>query len=296
MRSLGDIRERRPLTARSSLSVLLVALALMSGAAAPAASAASPLSGTYYVSPSGDDSAAGTTPATAWRTLGRVNGATFGPGATILLQGGHTFTGGLTFAPADRGTPSRPITVGSYGKEPATIRARRSGILIRDTAGFRIHDLHILGPGLPRLRSAGIAALNDLSGNVKLSFLRIDAVEVSGFRWGIFVFGSKGTSGFKDVRITRVVAHDNILSGIDVEAAFSSSGTYAHENVYVGRSIAYHNLGLTSDANDPTGNGILLSEVDGGRSSTASRTTTAASGRGRRTGRSASGRSTRTTS
>src|SRR5918992_4883738 len=77
----------------------------------------------YYVSATGNDSAAGTTIATAWRTLSRPNTTTFRAGDRLLLQGGATFTGTLTIDASDGGTYTAPITVASYGVGRAVIAA-----------------------------------------------------------------------------------------------------------------------------------------------------------------------------
>src|SRR5438309_2180917 len=47
---------------------------------------------TFYVAHTGSDAAAGTSPATAWRTVGRVNRACPAPGTTVLFQSGATFS------------------------------------------------------------------------------------------------------------------------------------------------------------------------------------------------------------
>ncbi len=47
---------------------------------------------TYYVSLSGSDSNTGTSPASAWRTVGRVDQAELKPGDGVLFEGGATFT------------------------------------------------------------------------------------------------------------------------------------------------------------------------------------------------------------
>jgi hypothetical protein len=87
---------------------LTVALAVAALALAGAADAA-----TYYVSPSGSDSAGGTSAAAAWQTVARVNRAALGPGDTVLFQGGSTFAGLLQ--PAGSGSSTAPIAFGSYG-------------------------------------------------------------------------------------------------------------------------------------------------------------------------------------
>lgn len=89
-------------------AVLAASTAVAALALAGAADAA-----TYFVSPSGSDSGAGTSSATAWQTVSRVNRAALSPGDSILFQGGATFTGLLQ--PAGSGSSGAPITFGSYG-------------------------------------------------------------------------------------------------------------------------------------------------------------------------------------
>jgi DivIVA protein len=230
-----------------------VAVSGVSGADAPR-------SGVFYVSASGDDRARGTAPTHAWRTIARVNGTRFAPGTRILFEGGHSFSGTLFLDRQDRGTRSKPILIGSYGKGVATIVGTSTGILARDTSGIRIDRLRIVGA--KGASGSGIDFVNDLPGNVKLPFVRISRVDVSGFgQWGVFVEGTRGDSGFSDVRITRVVAHDNVLGGIGTQGVFNQG--YAHRQVYVGNSEAYDNPG---DPKNPrhTGDGIVLADLDGG--------------------------------
>src|SRR6266487_4526021 len=75
---------------RPARAAVLVAAALLATASAAACSAsgAGGSGVTYYISPAGSDSAAGTSPTTAWRTLGRANSASLRPGDRVLLQGG----------------------------------------------------------------------------------------------------------------------------------------------------------------------------------------------------------------
>src|SRR5207248_3367368 len=115
------------------------------------------------------------------------------------------------------------------------------GIGIYDTAGIRLADLRIVGPGARGPPGSGIAAVNTLRGDVKLPFLRIDSVDISGFReYGVLVDSKNGTSGFSGVRITHVVAHDNTLGGIVVTGKFVwKSSEYAHRDVYIGECRAY---------------------------------------------------------
>ncbi len=49
----------------------------------------------YYVSSTGNDANAGTSAGAAWASIAKVNSVTFGPGDSILFEGGKTFQGKL---------------------------------------------------------------------------------------------------------------------------------------------------------------------------------------------------------
>ena len=94
--------------------VATVAVVVAALAAAANAGAA-----TYYVSPSGSDSASGLASSSAWRTVGKVSNASLQPGDTVLFQGGATYSGALM--PGQSGTASAPITFGSFGGGQANV-------------------------------------------------------------------------------------------------------------------------------------------------------------------------------
>lgn len=73
---------------------------------------------TYYVSSSaGNDSNSGTSAAEAWKTLGKVNGATFASGDRILLARGDVWRETLT--PPSSGASGNPIVFDAYGSGAA---------------------------------------------------------------------------------------------------------------------------------------------------------------------------------
>ncbi len=88
---------------RSTFSFILLALCSLAAAT------------DYYVKNGGNDTGAGTSDATAWATIEKVNSAftTFKPGDRILFKKGDTFFGTLRVSAS--GTASSPITIGSYG-------------------------------------------------------------------------------------------------------------------------------------------------------------------------------------
>ncbi|MFK4089303.1 discoidin domain-containing protein [Kribbella sp. NPDC020789] len=100
---------------RISLAALAVTAPLvLGGTVLPQAQAASTAATTYYVdADGGNDSAAGTSPALAWRSLAKVNAAALQPGDTVRFQGGDTWHGGLRIHTS--GAAGAPITVTSYG-------------------------------------------------------------------------------------------------------------------------------------------------------------------------------------
>lgn len=69
---------------------------------------------TYYVKNGGSDVAAGTSDATAWATLAKVQASSFSAGDSILFNRGDTFRGAL-YRNNEDGTPSAWIYWGAYG-------------------------------------------------------------------------------------------------------------------------------------------------------------------------------------
>ncbi|MDX1934969.1 MAG: hypothetical protein SFU56_20415 [Capsulimonadales bacterium] len=153
-----------------------------------------------------------------------------------------------------------------------------------DTAGIRIENLNAVGVGRDNGNlKDGISFFSDIPivGN-KLDTVQIHNVEVSGFgvngvSIGAYVYDYENyvaiKTGFKNVRITNVVAHDNGDGGIYTYGSFNSYygpdfpesliPGYSHENVYVGGCCAYRNTGFANKGNN-SGNGIVLSDVENG--------------------------------
>lgn len=75
---------------------------------------------TYYVSASGNNTT-GLSPTNAWQTIAKLNSmfSIIGPGDSVLLHGGETFTG--TIRVTTNGSSGAPIVIGSYGTGKATI-------------------------------------------------------------------------------------------------------------------------------------------------------------------------------
>lgn len=75
----------------------------------------------YYISSAGNDTHTGTTPATAWRTIDRLNQDTYSivAGDQVLFERGGTYRG--TISVAAYGTASAPVMIGAYGTGAAPV-------------------------------------------------------------------------------------------------------------------------------------------------------------------------------
>ena len=136
---------------------------------------------TYYVDPAGNDTNNGTSEATPWRSIAKVNATTFKPGDQILFKRGGTWTG--TLSPQGSGSSVAQITLGSYG------------------AGAK-----------PLIDGAGGGAAIGISGQ---SYWTIDGFEVTnqaggagGNRCGIRVGGGGDGSTIRKIRILNNDVHD----------------------------------------------------------------------------------------
>lgn len=148
---------------------------------------------TYYVRPGGNDGAAGTSAAVAWRTVSRAARACLLPGDRLLFGGGHAYAGELRIGPGQAGDPAHPVVIGSYGSGRATLVSAHDGIRITDTGGVTIWDLAIAARRPLARGTAGIQAYSNRSGGM-LPGLRIMRSEISGFGSGIAVGAARGGS------------------------------------------------------------------------------------------------------
>jgi hypothetical protein len=150
---------------------------------------------TYYVSPSGSDSASGTDASHPFRTVGRVSNLYLEPGDQILFERGGSWTGKMEMWHS--GSAANHITIGAYG--PAN-RPR------------------------PRLTNNR----NDFCMMVGGSYITVSGLTVWGCRTGIWTRGTQNL-------ITRVEATDNmhgveVDSGSEGVRVISN---YLHDNTHM---------------------------------------------------------------
>ncbi len=222
----------------------------------------------YYISPFGDDSNSGISQKQPWQSIDRVNATQLQPGDSVWFQANQTFRGNLTLSDVDTGVAEKPITFGSYGDSRATIDAGiGAGFFAKNRGCVRIIDLNFVGAGTDQNNSSGIWFLNTLPEHRKLTYIRIDKVDVSGFKQaGIGITAQPidgGWCGFSDVKITHANVHDNGDVGINSIGAWNPEEEgYSHTDIYVGNSRAYRNFGIPGKGSH-SGNGIVLAQVDG---------------------------------
>ncbi len=217
----------------------------------------------YYVRPTGSNTNPGTSPTSAWYDLTNVNTTRFVAGDIICLEQGYSYLGSIYFDPSDGGTSGNPVTITSWNPAGAltgraTINAGSSyGFYGYNTAGVKITDLNFYGSNS---RENGVNFFCDLPDNAKKDFIRVENLEVKGFKTGVSIGSWNQNAGFSNVTITNVESHDNLTTGIFTYA----QGRLAHANVNISYCKAYNNFGDVNNTTTNTGSGIILSGVDGG--------------------------------
>ena len=225
-----------------------------------------PLNGTdYFVRSNGNDEASGTATNTAWQTIERVNRAVLKPGDRVLFGAGQVFPGNLRLSAEDAGASNRFVVVGSFGTGKARILAGKgTGVTVEGAGNIAIKDLIITGAGRTNNTGYGILCDNRRIDETPIDNLRIENVEVSGFGiHGILVSGVR--AGFRHVRISDCLMHDNLRGGMEVAGRLPyDSSRYAHFDVHVSRCRAFNNSGDPDYLKNHSGSGIVLYQVDGG--------------------------------
>lgn len=185
---------------------------------------------TYYVSPTGSDSANGTSPSTPWQTLGHVASQVFNAGDTILLEGGQTFSSNLILTQANYGIPPtaiNPITLSSYGAGNSTISPTAAdAIELQNIGGMLIENLILVGDNTANMN--GINTINDNSVG-STSDIILSSLTISGFgRAGILGVFPNIVNTVKNItvqncNVSNCTANVNILNNITAGICFGTN-------------------------------------------------------------------------
>ncbi len=213
----------------------------------------------YYVSPSGNDTNDGLSPATAWQTITKVNSFGFIGGDTILFEGEKSFTGRIV---CKGGTAGNRITYGSYGSGRATIIGNNldsidvtniSYVTVRDLICQGInHTLDYWGaPGISI--TAGYSTAGYDATNISFINLKVD-----GFAsWhGIATYTEDATCSISNVLIEGCEV-SGCMNGIVIDKP--DAGTVASNINFVIRNCkVYNNFGSYNYSTNWTGSGIVM--------------------------------------
>lgn len=224
---------------------------------------------TYYVSPTGSNANNGTSTGTPWQTVAFVNSQSFGPGDSILFQGGQSFTGPLT--PPSSGSSTSPITFGSYGTGRATITNTGAGhgCVIGARSNLVIDGINFTGPGAATSTGNGVQMAH--STTTRPTNITVRNSSLTGWKRGVSlefpVIGTPDGVGYDSVLIEDCVCSSNRDQGVasyGYDRLFQV-GVYPHTNITVRRVQADSNVGITTDNGGfPSGDGIVLGGVNGG--------------------------------
>ncbi|MGI8330648.1 hypothetical protein ACRYCC_11845 [Actinomadura scrupuli] len=227
-------------------------------AARPAAPPALHFLRTFHVDAAhGDDGNSGRSPAAAWRTLGRVNRASFRPGDGVLLRRGGSWRGPLELRA--RGTRKAKITLAAYGdgarpvisgggvevggsywvvRGVRTTGARWAGVELSGTHN-EVRDVHtdhnVVGVSIPDRGSDNLVAGNAIVDNNRMSVNTPKAhnpYDDSG-AFGVLLNGDRN-----------IVTHNKISGSFAKSYDYGTDG--AAVEIYNGdRNVISHNV--TSD-------------------------------------------------
>ncbi len=218
----------------------------------------------YFDSAAGKDSNTGTAPASAWKTLAKVNATTFLPGDRILLKSGSVWQGQLW--PKGSGAEGRPIIIDMYGGgvKPVINGAGRAedAVLLKNQEYWEMQNLEITNTGSTRELRRGVHVALENFGEAHHLYVRaltihdVNGTDKEKVNGGID-YTSAGwhkPSRFIDLRIEH-----NQIYHVD------RSGIYGESDRWE-RSKWYPSLGVVVRGNllsDIGGDGIVVVATDG---------------------------------
>lgn len=197
------------------------------------------LGATYYIDPSGDDTKAGTSPSTAWKTLAKINGRTFSAGDSILFKRGGAWAGQLS--PKGSGSSTAPIVIDAYDTGAKPVINGNGGVsstgygtvYLYNQQYWEIRNLEITNykAGDANLKRGVYVRANNIGTRYHIYLINLDIHDVNGDltdknNGGIFfeITGTSTPSRFNDFRIEGCHVYDVDRTGI------SNDSTWADRN------------------------------------------------------------------
>ena len=169
------------------------------------------LAGPIYLAAAGSDANACTI-SQPCQTVAHLNGLTLQSGASIFLNKGDTFGGGIIIK-------TGPVTIDAYGSGAAPVISSGNSapcVSAYDVPSVTVQNITCTGGGNTTNTTNGIEVENDQGGNTKLAGPTINNVTMTGYGGnGIVVYGATGASGYNNTTITNNVVHDTTGNQID---------------------------------------------------------------------------------
>lgn len=220
----------------------------------------------YYVSNTGNDLSSGTSMATPWASISKVNSVVFLPGDALFFKGGQTFNGTILLTAAEANDPTNIFTISTYGTGMAIINAGTSnGFYAYNTGGFSISNLVFDGNNTSTNTGVGILIFSDLAGDLKFGNISLSNLEVKNFGGeGVKVYTTQNLTGYQDLTMSNLSVHDVVKNGIIIFGFISQSLIgYQYQNISVSNCEVYNVPGSVGNV-VLEGSGIVLEGVDGG--------------------------------
>ncbi|MDQ3529949.1 MAG: phytase [Actinomycetota bacterium] len=265
-------------TATSALVDVTVAIATATGPA--------PATGTtYYLdSVGGNDSAAGTTPEKAWKSLSKASSAPLLPGDRLLLRRGASWTGALSLGKS--GTASAPISIGSYGTGTAPVVTGSSSCVRVSGSHTRVSDLHVRGCTWAGISISGNANVvegnhvtdtaagvyvkegatgnkvlrNELIDNNRMSVLTHSPTNDDSGAFGVLLRGDNTEVAYNTISGSDAFSYDYGRDGAAVEV-YGAQGSDVHHNTARDNDV-FTELGNSRAANNRFAYNLVTSSLD----------------------------------
>jgi len=219
----------------------------------------------YYVdSTAGSDSAPGTSPESAWKSLAKVNATTFHPGDHILFKSGGVWTGQLW--PKGSGSADQPITIDKYGGDALPVingaGEAEDAVLLKNQEYWEVRNLEITNKGVTPAIRRGVHLVAENIGDLHHIYIQnltihdVNGTQKEKVNGGIHysAIGDIKPSRFIDLRI-----ENNHISHVDRSGIFGWSTHWT-------RAKWYPSLGMIIRGNvldDIGGDGIVNVATDG---------------------------------
>lgn len=200
----------------------------------------------YYVDAAGgNDAAAGTSPETAWQTLGKASGVTFGPGDRLLLKRGGTYQGGFTTRGS--GTAQAPVTVSAYGEGalPVITGSSANGMFyIEQVSNWVVENLEFTAPsGRGAIRVYACGGVNTENITIRNCVIHdISPSYKSDSNCAVYIDNDKGSARVKGLHLDGLLIY-NVGWGIQMNGIMDEyHNGYVSPEASFNRDFLFENL------------------------------------------------------